>query len=115
MNLLTEEQREQLLANGRANAGRAQPHDLIPVVRLVSPWANEIWLLSELDPENPAQAYGLYDSGTGKPVLGPIDLAAVANLRGPEGQRVARDASFFPSRRLSTYAQFARVIPRTSK
>jgi hypothetical protein len=113
MELFTQEQREKLLENGRANSGRAEPHDFMPVVRLLARWSREIWLLTEIDPDHPDLGYGLYDSGRGLPVLGPIDLAPLYALSGPPGEHVLRDDSFQPTRRLSTYARLAHIVPRT--
>src|SRR4029077_469351 len=111
--LLTHQQREQMIANGRANQGRDEPHDLYPVVRLYSPWTEEIWLLTEIDPNHPEIAYGLYDAGQ-ELFLGPVNLADIAKARGPQGERIRRDDGFVSTRRLSTYAYFARVVPRTA-
>lgn len=115
MELLTPEQREQMLANGRANAGRAETTDFMPVVRLFCPWNDAIWLLTELDPENPDIAFGLCDLGMGFPELGTVSLAELASIEGPLGLRIQRDESFTPTRRLSTYSYFARSTPRDRK
>jgi hypothetical protein len=113
--LLTQQQREQMLANGRANAGRAESEDFAPVVRLYCPWNDAIWLLTELDPEDPDIAFGLCDLGTGFPELGTVRLSELASLEGPFGLRIQRDDSFTPTRRLSTYAYFARIRPRSKE
>jgi hypothetical protein len=65
MELFTQEQRDKLLENGRANAGREEAHDFMPVVRLHARWSKEIWLLTRIDTHNPNLAYGRYDSGQG--------------------------------------------------
>ncbi|MCY1270036.1 hypothetical protein D9M68_184800 [compost metagenome] len=62
-NLITEEQRAQLLANGHSGyAG-----DLLPVVRLFTPDAHATWLLAALDPADGDTPYGLCDVGIGMP------------------------------------------------
>ncbi|WOH59930.1 DUF2958 domain-containing protein [Bradyrhizobium sp. BWC-3-1] len=53
LNLLTDEIRKTMLANGRANAGREESIDFKPAVKLFFPWGAATWLLTELDPENP--------------------------------------------------------------
>ena len=58
--LVTDAQRAQLLANGRARAA-GQDLDPLPVVRLFTPDAHAIWLLAALDPEDGDTAYGLCD------------------------------------------------------
>jgi hypothetical protein len=95
-----------------ANAGREETTDFMPVVRLICPWNDAIWLLTELDPEDPDIAFGLCDLGMGFPELGTARLSELAALEGPNGLRIARDQGFVPTRRLSTYPQFARVRPR---
>ena len=112
MELFTQEQLEKLLENGRANAGRNEPHDFMPVVRLYAWWSREIWLVTEIDPDDYRRGYGLADLGDGLPILGPIDLAQLEALTGPNGEHLVRDDSFQRTRRLATYSYLARVIPR---
>jgi hypothetical protein len=80
MELLTPQQREQMLANGRANAGREETEDFAPVVRLLCPWNDAVWLLTELDPEDPDIAFGLCDLGMGFPELGTVRLSELASI-----------------------------------
>jgi hypothetical protein len=112
MDLLTPEEREQLLANGRANAGRAHTQDFKPVVKLYCPWSLAIWLLTELDPDNPDIAFGLCDPGAGFPELGEVSLNELANVEGPDGLRIERDPHFTPTQTLAGYARGARVQGR---
>jgi hypothetical protein len=107
MDLLTKEQREQLLANGRANAGRARSEDFRPVVKLFCPWGAATWLLTELDPENPDIAYGLCDLGMGCPELGGVNLSELQSIRGPGGLTIERDEFFGATDPLSAYAREA--------
>jgi hypothetical protein len=64
MNIITEAQHAELLANGRAArdaADAGQPFDPKPVVKLFTPHWYARWLLTEIDPEYPQCAYGLCD------------------------------------------------------
>jgi hypothetical protein len=115
MELLTPQQREQMLANGRANKGREEGIDFLPVVRLFCPWNDAIWLLAELDPEDSDTAFGLCDLGMGLPELGSVRLSELESLEGPQGLRIQRDDSFTPTRKLSTYARLARIAPRRTE
>lgn len=52
MELITKDQRQQLLANGEAT--RQNPDtDAFPVVKLFTPDAQATWLLTELIPDEP--------------------------------------------------------------
>lgn len=115
MELLTPQQREQMLANGRANEGHEETEDFLPVVRLLCTWNEAIWLLTELDPEDPDIAFGLCDLGMGFPELGTVRLSELESIEGPLGLRIQRDDNFTPTRRLSTYAYFARRQPRSKE
>lgn len=110
---LTKTQRQQLIENGRENAGRKYPHDFQPVVKLYCPWSLAIWLLTEIDPNDYTQAFGLIDVGEGFAELGSIDLSELASRRGPDHLRIERDPNFKPSKTLSAYAREAGV--RTSR
>ena len=69
MELITKDQRKQLLANGEAT--RKNPDaDPFPVVKLFTPDAQATWLLTELIPDEPDIAFGLCDLGLGSPELG---------------------------------------------
>ena len=102
MSLLTDEQRNQLLANGKAasQGGRGDPY---PVVKLFTPDAHATWLLTELDPADGDTAYGLCDVGLGVPELAHVKLSDLAAMRGPRKLRVQRDLHFKPTARLSEY------------
>jgi hypothetical protein len=112
MKLLTQEQTEKLLANGRANAERIATDgntiDHPPVVKLFTPWGGCTWLLSELDPENPDIAFGLCDLGMGCPELGSVSLNEIESVAGPFGLRIERDVHFHATDPLSRYASEAR-------
>jgi len=110
--LFTREQREQLLKNGRANAGRERRQDFRPVVKLYCPWNLAIWLLTEIDPDDYGSAYGLYDLGEGFAELGTVNLVELENRRGPDGLRIERDTAFTATMTLSAYARAARARER---
>lgn len=74
MKLLTKELQRRLIQNGvirrkLGEEGEADP-DFYPVVKLFTPDAGCIWLLTELDPEEHDYAFGLCDLGLGFPELG---------------------------------------------
>ncbi|WP_430304925.1 DUF2958 domain-containing protein [Pseudomonas mosselii] len=106
--LVTDAQRAQLLANGRARAA-GQDLDPLPVVRLFTPDAHAIWLLAALDPEDGDTAYGLCEIGIGLPDLSTVRLSELASIVGPQQQPIERDLYFVPRRTLSEYTRLARI------
>ena len=114
MQLYTQAQFKQLLANGQAAAAvrnGKQEEDLTrrPVVKWFTPFAAATWLISEIDPEDHDIAFGLADLGMGCPELGSIHIPEVMALKGPMGMRVERDLSFQPDRSLVDYGDLARL------
>jgi hypothetical protein len=110
MELLTDELRAQLLANGRQQAavrGTDAEIDFFPVVKLFTPDAGATWLLTEIDPDEPDLAFGLCDLGLGFPELGSVSLSELASVRGRLGLPVERDLRFAPKKPLSAYAEEA--------
>ncbi len=109
--LITDEQREQLLANGRQSIENPDfdPH---PVVKLFTPDAGATWLLTEADLEEATRCFGLCDLGHGFPELGWVDLTEIQALRGPLGLAVERDVHFRADRSISAYAREARMTGR---
>jgi len=103
MKLLTEAQRRELIANGEQSAA-GEPIDPRPVVKLFTPDAGATWLLTELDPTDPDQAFGLCDLGFGFPELGYVSLAELVAVRGRLGLPIERDLYFSAGRPLSAYA-----------
>ena len=88
MKLLTQAQRELLLANGRAQREAIRngmdditPLDPKPIVKLFTPDGGATWLLTELDPDYPTLAFGLCDLGMGFPELGYVSLSNRGALR----------------------------------
>ncbi len=106
--LITNEQRAQLLANGRV-AAQGGTHDPLPVVRLFTPDAHATWLLTELDPEDGDTAFGLCDIGIGMPELGTVRVSDLASIVGPLKLPVERDLYFAAKRTLSDHARLARI------
>ena len=110
MELLTDELKEQLLANGRQQAavrGTDAEIDFFPVVKLFTPDAGATWLLTEIDPDEPDLPFGLCDLGLGFPELGSVSLSELAALRGRLGLPVERDLHFVAKKPLSAYAEEA--------
>lgn len=109
--LITDEQRAQLLANGRQSLEHDN-FDPTPVVKLFTPDAGATWLLTEMDPDHHDHVFGLCDLGLGHAELGWVSLAEIADVRGRLGLRVERDLYFTPQKRLSAYASEARLAGR---
>lgn len=104
--LVTESERERLLANGHSRAD-GQSIDPQPVVRLFTPDAHLTWLLAAIDPTDGDTAWGLIDLGIGMPALGTIRLSDLAGIVGPRQQPVLRDRYFSPQHTLSEYTRLA--------
>lgn len=111
MNLISDELRAQLLANGRQSLAD-QGFDPLPVVKLFTPDAGATWLLTEIDPDDDDQAFGLCDLGLGFPELGYVSLAELAAVRGRLGLSVERDLHFKADKPISGYAHEARMAGR---
>ena len=109
--LITDEQRAQLLANGRQSLDQ-ENFDPAPVVKLFTPDAGATWLLTEIDPDDHDHAFGLCDLGLGYPELGWVSLAEIVTVRGQLGLPIERDLHFAPQKRLSAYARKARFVGR---
>lgn len=114
--LLTTADVEALVANWRAGIPERpqdEPVDIDPrpVVRLFTPDAHAVWLLTELEPDSRI-AFGLCDLGLGLPELGYVALAELEGLRGPWGLRIERDIAFVADRPLSAYTRAALAAGR---
>ena len=113
MKLLTAAQRTQMLKNGESSrASQEHAIDHRPVAKLFTPDANATWLLTELDPGDDLQAFGLCDLGVGCPELGYVSLKELESLRGPMGLKVERDLHFTAGKTLAEYATEARTSRR---
>ncbi|MEM9281833.1 MAG: DUF2958 domain-containing protein [Verrucomicrobiota bacterium] len=111
MKQLTETIRNQLIENYRAQKDEGECIDFKPVVKLFTPDANAIWLLTELNPEHNV-AFGLCDLGLGFPELGYVSLDELAAVQGPLGLEIERDEGFTANKALSQYAAEARTQQR---
>lgn len=108
LSLISETERAQMLANGRARAA-GQAIDPLPVVRLFTPDAHATWLLASLDPSDADTAYGLCDVGIGMPALGAVKLSELASIVGPLKRPVMRDLYFRATRTLLEYTRLAQL------
>ncbi len=95
-----------MLAYG-ARSAVGEAIDPKPVVRLFTPDGACIWLLTELDPEDPDIAFGLCDLGMGFPELGSVRIWELRDVRGVLGLPIERDLHFVPHRTLSQHADVA--------
>lgn len=110
MVLLDEKLRERLLENGRIRVlfdDRGVP-DFFPVVKFFTPDAGCVWLLTDLNPDDPDSAYGLCDLGMGYPQMGKVLISELEAVRGAQGLPVERDPHFTPTKTISAYAEEAR-------
>lgn len=114
--LLTQGIRRQLLENGQRRkqslTAGGDDRDFLPVVKLFTPDANAVWLLTELDPDNADIAYGLCDLGMGYPELLHMSLTEIESVRGPSGLRPTRDVNFRATQALSAYLHAARAAEK---
>ena len=104
MKLITNAQRERLLANGRTD------ESVPPVVKWFDPCGSATWLICKLDPEDENRAFGLCDLGLGFPEVGWVSVSEVEALRGPLGLPMERDVMFTASRPLRDYTQAALAV-----
>jgi hypothetical protein len=112
MNLLTESQKSQLIANACAAREAAQSGhevDPFPVVKLFAPDGYLVCLIAELDPHGGDYAYGLYDDGHGHPYEGFVLLSAILEAQRERGFRIECDPHFIATQPLSAYTARARV------
>jgi len=110
MQLITDEIRQQLEANGKQQSpvkGTAGEIDFHPVVKLFTPDSGGTWLLSEIDPRDADIAFGLCDLGLGFPELGSVRITELESLRGALGLPVERDLHFIAKMTISEYAKAA--------
>ena len=99
MPLLTTNQREQLLVNGR-QSGR----DHVPVVKFFNPVGIGTWLATVLDADQDT-CFGLADLGF--PELGTFSLEELAALELPFGMHIERDVFFTGAFPISAYSEAA--------
>lgn len=100
MILLTGNQRDRLLANGRD-----RDEDHIPVVKFFNPFGAGVWLATELDDGGDIM-FGLADLGY--PELGSWSLEELRSVRLPFGMGIERDLRFTGDFSISVWAETAR-------
>ena len=96
-----------LEANRRSSTETAEEW---PVVRLFTPLARSVWLLSRIHPNESDKAFGLCDEGDRQPNLGYVSLEDLAHRFGHLSVRW--DTTFQADRPLSAYAAAARKVGR---
>lgn len=104
MNFFTDEQKAKLLHNGHED-NTDQDHP--PVVKLIGPFTECVWLLSEIMPHEPDIAFGLCDLGMGFPELGYVSLSELASINVLD-LTVQRDEKFVAEFPMSVYSEAAR-------
>lgn len=105
--LFTTEQYNQLIKNGRIANG---DKDNAPVVMLTLPFSPCVWLLSELDPDNPDIAFGLCDPGIGSPELGYVSINEIRSVCHPVFKMTVYNNPLFRAEYpMSAYAAAARA------
>ncbi len=107
--LLTQEEHEQMLENGRRRYKNIDPQT---VIKLFTPDAQCTWLLTELYPDDPTIAFGLCDLGMGFSELGDVSLEELQAARGQLGLPIEKDLHFTPKKTLSEYTYDARENQR---
>jgi hypothetical protein len=115
MPLIPEHLRQALVINWElmivAPEAEIETPDLYPEVKLFTPNANAIWLLTELNPDTNV-AYGLCDLGLGQPELGYVSLDELESVAATEGFEIEVDLQFDTHTPLSKYAELAKAAGR---
>jgi Protein of unknown function (DUF2958) len=86
--------------------GTENEPDFLPVVKLFMPECGFVWLLTEVDPEQPDIAFGLSDLGMGCPELDSVSLSEIELAAEVRGLAVRRDPALFSRRALSPEVPF---------
>jgi hypothetical protein len=105
MDLMPNDIRERLLANGAAE----EETDHVPVVKFFDPCGAATWLITEMMPHEPDILFGLCDLGMAYPELGYVSLWELQSAKGRLGLGIERDLYFSAKFPLSVYAEAARV------
>ena len=108
MDIMPDDIRERLLANGAVGAET----DPIPVVKFFDPTGPATWLITAMMPDDPDILFGLCDLGLGCPELGTVSLADLRSVKGRLGLGIERDLHFCGRFALSIYAEAARISGR---
>jgi hypothetical protein len=104
MDLMPDEIRRHLIANGAAPDG-----DHGPVVNFLDPTGAAIWRITEMDPAAPDVLFGLCDLGLGCPELGCVRLSELRSVAGRFGLGIARDRHVRARHPLSVHARAAQA------
>ena len=105
MNLMPDDIRQRLLANGAAEIET----DHVPVVKFFDPTGAATWLITEMMSDEPDILFGLCDLGMGCPELGYVSLIELESVRGRLGLGIERDLYFTARFPLSVYARAAQI------
>jgi hypothetical protein len=95
------ERHKQAVADGEAKSAD-RPIEM-PLVKLFRPGGRYRCLISRLNPDDMNMAYGLTDTGTGLPEMGPVRLDVIASWCTAIGPAIERDELFKPKRSLFLY------------
>jgi hypothetical protein len=114
MKFITDEIKQLMIANYKASREAIDkgetPPDHKPVVKFFFPDGSGTWLLTELNPDDQNDAFGLCDLGV--PELGYIGLDALYSLSAEKLQYpragIERDLHWKADKTLSQYAEIAR-------
>jgi hypothetical protein len=110
MNLMPDDIRARLLANGAAEDGT----DHIPVIEFFNPVGPATWIITELMADGDT-LFGLCDLGFGCAELGTVSLSELAGVRLPFGLRIERDLNFRPRFTVAAFAEAARLLGRITE
>lgn len=84
--------------------------DHFPVVKLFRPNSNDIWLLSELNPNNSLQFWGLSGQGLWSLTVGTTDYRDLISGKNNAKERIVRDHYFSPRYPISVYISAAFAV-----
>ena len=83
MGILTDEDVQELLANGREQKAARERGEVIdhkPVVRIFAVMSDAYWLISEINPDKPDEAFGLAELRSGQAEMGDIYISELDEL-----------------------------------
>jgi hypothetical protein len=110
MELMPDDIRIRLLANGEVNAET----DPVPVVKFFDPNGAATWLITEMMPDGDT-LFGLCDLGMDEPELGTVRLSELESVKGRFGLGIERDLWFRPRFTLAAYAEAATRLDRITE
>lgn len=111
MDLMPDDIRERLLANGAAE----RETDHVPVVKFFDPSGAATWLVTEMMQDDHDILFGLCDLGMGCAELGYVSLSELQSVKGRLGLGIERDLSFVARFPISVYAEAARIAGRITE